>query len=235
MDKKIELDLHENFIAERMNSYIRVDGCIFSTSLAFQLHHTSLNRRISLLINMLRRSKPSTSLKKRHSMFLDMKPRCKDGEEEISRYMYQTTNRSEDNLNNLPNVPGATPRPKVHHKSRLKRSSVMLDNALVRDYNLAVNHFETKESRKRSVVLPSPESNNSLNSQTSKVSSLFSSNSSMSIREYLYEDSAEPAKLLPESKRLFNVGEKVEAMLWDDSFYDFDIGQDYYRTSLDFD
>lgn len=168
-------------------------------------------------------------------MFLDMKPRSKDGEEEISRYMYQTTNRSADNLSDFPNVPGATPRPKVHHKSRLKRSSVMLDNALVRDYNLAVNHFERKESRRKSVILPSPESSNSLSSQTSKVSSLFSSNSSISIRDYLNEGSTEPAKPVPESRKLLSVGEGAETMSWEDDFYDFEIEENYHRTSLDFD
>lgn len=188
---------------------------------------------------MLRRSRPST--KKRHSMFLDMKPRLsntRDGEEEVSKYMYQTKNKSLDNIGEL--APEVTPRPKVHHKSRLKRSSVMLDNALVRDYNLAVNHFEKKESSRKSVILPSPDSTNSLSSQNSKVSSLFSSSSTMSIRDYLQgEDESEPATPVENSKRLFNVGDQHKRNdSHDDDYddiYDLPLQDGYCRTSLEFD
>lgn len=185
---------------------------------------------------LLRRSKPST--KKRHSMFLDMKPRLsttRDDEEEVNKYMYQTKNRSLDNIST--SVPEVTPRPRVHHKSRLKRSSVMLDNALVRDYNLAVNHFERKESNRKSVVLPSPESTNSLSSENSKVSSLFSSSSTMSIRDYLHEeDESEPAAPVKNCERLFNVGDKLDRNdSHDDDIYDLPLQGGYYRTSLEFD
>ncbi|CAR29596.1 hypothetical protein ZYGR_0AD02790 [Zygosaccharomyces rouxii] len=190
---------------------------------------------------MLRRSKPST--KKRHSMFLDMKPRLsntRDGEEEVSKYMYQTKNKSLDNIGEY--VPEVTPRPKIHHKSRLKRSSVMLDNALVRDYNLAVNHFEKKESNRKSVVIPSPDSNNSLSSQNSKVSSLFSSSSTLSIRDYLCEEietetETESASPVKNCKRLFNVGGQLDCndSYDDDDIYDLPLQTAYCRTSLEFD
>lgn len=171
-------------------------------------------------------------------MFIDMKPRLggpREGDEEVSKYMYQTKNKSLDNLSTE-----VTPRPKVHQKSRLKRSSVMLDNALVRDYNLAVNHFERKESNRKSVVLPSPDSNNSLSSQGSKVSSLFSSSSTMSIRDYLYEE-AETAdeQVIPVkgSKKLFNVGfnEQDSVGSFGDDIYDLDLQTGYCRTNLEFD
>lgn len=98
---------------------------------------------------------------------------------------YRSKNKSLDVLPlEEPSIQSATK--KVHHHSKLKRSSVLLDNTLVREYNLAISHFEKLDSRPTTPI-QSSRSNKSISSTGSRVSSLFSSRSTLSIHDLLYD------------------------------------------------
>lgn len=124
---------------------------------------------------MLKRTK--TASKKRHSVFVDV--RHSDGD---SSPVYQTKNRSLEALDSTHSAK------KPHSRSKLKRSSVLLDNTMVRDYNLAIRHFEKLDSR----PIQSSSSDSSISSNSSTTSSLFSTDSTTSIRDLLYEGLDEP-------------------------------------------
>lgn len=134
---------------------------------------------------MLRRTK--TNSKKRHSMFLDIRSTRGIIEEEKRFDPYQGKNKSAEALNSGESSlagPTTTTTKKPQSRGRLKRSSVILDNTLVRDYNLAIKHFEKLDTRP---IQPS-HSTKSIASTGSAVSSLFSSTSTRSIRDLLYDD-----------------------------------------------
>ncbi|QLQ80447.1 hypothetical protein HG537_0D04470 [Torulaspora globosa] len=113
---------------------------------------------------MMKRTKTTS---KRHSVFVD-----------VRQSSYQTKNRS---LEALASDIAST---KTQSRSKLKRSSVLLDNTMVKDYNLAIRHFEKLDTR----TLQSSSSDNSISSNSSTTSSLFSTHSTTSIRDLLYED-----------------------------------------------
>lgn len=132
---------------------------------------------------MLKRTK--TSSKKRHSVFIDIrhtKSVQSTLEEEAGKpEMYQAKNKSvEAQSSNT----GAVATRKTQSRSKLKRSSVLLDNTMVRDYNLAIRHFEKLDTR----PIQTSSSHGSISSNSSTVSSLFSATSTTSIREMLYDD-----------------------------------------------
>ena len=100
---------------------------------------------------MLRRTK--TNSKKRHSMFLDIRSSITAQgalDEEDKFDAYQGKNKSADTLPlddfaSTSSTMNSTKKPQ--RKGKLKRSSVILDNTLVRDYNLAIRHFEILDTR----------------------------------------------------------------------------------------
>lgn len=178
---------------------------------------------------MLRRTK--TNSKKRHSMFLDImssKAGQSGNEKESILDAFQGKNKSVDALPlELPssNESSAMTSKKAQSKSKLKRSSVILDNTLVRDYNLAIRHFEKLDTR----PMQSSRSNKSITSTGSAVSSLFSSTSATSIRDLLYDDlerdSEEECEIIDKSHSLMNFDGRLRS--------DEAISQ-YARTNLDF-
>lgn len=130
---------------------------------------------------MLKRTK--TSSKKRHSVFIDIRHSMAPSDTDCSKpEMYQVKNKSLEELASEARSTNTTKR--THSRSKLKRSSVLLDNTMVRDYNLAISHFEKLDTR----PIQSSSSHNSISSNSSTVSSLFSSASTTSIRDLLYED-----------------------------------------------
>ncbi|SCW01677.1 LAFE_0E04874g1_1 [Lachancea fermentati] len=116
--------------------------------------------------------------KKRHSMFL-----TSSNLDISSLYHSKSANRSMDTLINDKSKP-AKKSSSGSKTSHLKRSTVLLDDNMVREYNLAIRALnkspdETpagKNKHKSSV------------STSSSMSSLFSRESSMSIHDLLYED-----------------------------------------------
>lgn len=128
--------------------------------------------------------------------------------------------------------------------SKLKRSSVVLDNTLLRDYNLAINHFENDVSP----LIQNSQSNNSISSTSSKISSLFSSNSCISIHDLLFEELVNeqtsnkqvPSKELIDDDflLLFNGKQKgLHTIVWDldDELFNDTNGLTRNRTNLEFD
>ncbi|QLL32190.1 hypothetical protein HG536_0C03580 [Torulaspora globosa] len=131
---------------------------------------------------MLKRTK--TASNKRHSVFVDVrhsKSTQSPSDTDSSKFdIYQTKNRS---LEALAEIDTTNCAKKAHSRSKLKRSSVLLDNTMVRDYNLAIRHFEKLDTR----PIQSSSSDSSISSSSSTTSSLFSTDSTTSIRDLLYE------------------------------------------------
>lgn len=203
---------------------------------------------------MLRRTK--TNSKKRHSMFIDIKhnmPLLSDvTHETTSKHAYQSKNKSMETLQREEAPALAAPKKKVNTHTKLKRSSVLLDNSLVRDYNLAMNHFENPESSPQDAPLETSQSTYSISSSGSRVSSLFSSSSTISIHNLIYDDFASEKEskneynvLLDKPKALITIWDnnsnhvknnnmnEISRLLMDDEFDDIRVS--YNRTDLDFD
>lgn len=206
---------------------------------------------------MLRRTK--TNNKKRHSMFIDIKhtmPLLSDvTHETTSKHVYQSKNKSMETLTRDEAPALVTSRKKkasIHTK--LKRSSVLLDNSLVRDYNLAINHFENSESSFQGASFESSQSSYSISSNGSRVSSLFSSASTISIHSLIYDDLASEKEvkneynvLLDKPQAIITIGDtnrnyvkndnvnEMSRLRMGDDYDDFDdIRVSYNRTNLDF-
>ncbi|QLG70409.1 hypothetical protein HG535_0A03480 [Zygotorulaspora mrakii] len=210
---------------------------------------------------MLRRSKSTINNngKKRHSMFIDLKHSILSANDPITestfKHSFQTKNKSLDSLAleddlTLQEVPQKMNRKAITAKktSKLKRSSVVLDNSLLRDYNIAVNHFENPVS----TTIQSSHSNHSISSVASKISSLFSSNSCLSIHDLLNEDITDENKKQKTSIRkqepvkavrgamiyLFDADQgSVSEHIWDfdDEYISGHNNRTYNRTELIFD
>lgn len=177
---------------------------------------------------MLRRTKANS--KKRHSMFLDIRSSITAQgalDEEDKFDAYQGKNKSADTLPlddfaSTSSTMNSTKKPQ--RKGKLKRSSVILDNTLVRDYNLAIRHFEKLDTR----TMQASHSNKSIASTGSTVSSLFSSTSTTSIRDLLYD------AMEKEYEEDCQIIDKSHNMNFDCRLRADGTSSRYIRTNLDF-
>ncbi|CUS21475.1 LAQU0S03e03444g1_1 [Lachancea quebecensis] len=165
--------------------------------------------------------------KKRHSMVLT--PSSLDLS---SLYGTKNSNKSMDAL-----VPerSSTQR-KSSGKSRMKRSTVLLDDNMVREYNLAIQELNNFGSGTGTALPRSDAStaNSSVSTSTS-MSSLFSRESSMSIHDLMYQDCVENET---GSENVLEKGEVVTlnsntASSWSNAVDDVPV-ECSQRTQLDF-
>lgn len=86
-------------------------------------------------------------------------------------------------------------------RSKLKRSSLLLDETLLKDYHSAIKHMQVNATKEEKPLLtPSPtqstrsESDTSLSSSKSSISSIFSQDKDYTIHDLLYEEIEEMDK-----------------------------------------
>lgn len=191
---------------------------------------------------MLRLTKKTSKYeqKRRHSTFLDLKSLPKDGADDGAHVKNSSADKDNRRLDDSKKING------------MKRMSTVLDENMVRDYDLVLQHFENEKTG--ADINHDKKSRMSMVSNGSNVSSLFSSSSALSIRDFLYEefeskDLTKEKKALQRKsgqffntrKALFVVPDKSETHSWmsvtdgleflnDDHKHNVD----FSRTALDF-
>ncbi|QHS71635.1 uncharacterized protein SPAR_B01740 [Saccharomyces paradoxus] len=152
---------------------------------------------------MLRRSKNSSTnadTKKRQSMHLGSKSSLISLSSEFSHGHSKTKQKKEESIPPSSFL-SVTHKKKTSTQSKLKRSSLLLDETLLKDYHSAMRHMQTnaaKEEKLRMASSPTQstrsESDASLSSSKSSISSIFSQDKDYSIHDLLYEDIEEMDK-----------------------------------------
>ncbi|CAI4055344.1 hypothetical protein SKDZ_02G1760 [Saccharomyces kudriavzevii ZP591] len=148
---------------------------------------------------MLRHSKnsgtnSSVDTKKRQSMHLGSKTSLMSLSNEFYHGLSKTKQKKQED--SPPSSSSFTTLNKRRSsQSKLKRSSLLLDETLLKDYHSAMKHMQTnaaKEEKLRSAPSPTQstrsESDASLSSSKSSISSIFSYDKDYSIHDLLYED-----------------------------------------------
>ncbi|SCV01687.1 LANO_0F13014g1_1 [Lachancea nothofagi CBS 11611] len=116
--------------------------------------------------------------------------------------------------------------------SSLKRSTVLLDDSMVREYNLAIQELTKEQTDHFSPQRKTPHrSHHSTVSASSSMSSLFSRESSMSVQDLMYEkcDAELPSQTKYQGKGFFTEAEELEKWNWRDESL-----EHTKRTQLDF-
>ncbi|EJS44802.1 YBR071W [Saccharomyces arboricola H-6] len=206
---------------------------------------------------MLRRSKNTSTdsnvdMKKRQSMFLGSKTSATSLSSDFANSHSKTKQKKQESSSSLFSS--------LTHKNRsnLKRSSMLLDETVLKDYHSAIKHMQMDNAKEEKLrFAPSPtqstrsESDASLSSSKSAMSSIFSLENDYSIHDLLYEEIEEMDKetdgpkvnntiAMDESKALFVFcsnesslrmasNETLHELMWDTP----DVGSDR-RTSLNF-
>ncbi|CAI1913360.1 hypothetical protein SEUBUCD646_0D02830 [Saccharomyces eubayanus] len=153
---------------------------------------------------MLRRSKNSgssshTDAKKRQSMFLESKSSLMSLSNEFAQGHSKTKQKTQEGVSSSSS--SSAHKKSTSSRSKLKRSSLLLDETLLKDYHSAIKHMQVNAPREEKLLLvPSPtqstrsESDTSLSSSKSSISSIFSQDKNYSIHDLLYEDIEEMDK-----------------------------------------
>lgn len=152
---------------------------------------------------MLRRSKNSSTnadSKKRQSMHLGSKGSLISLSSEFGNG-HSKTKQKEEESTPPSSFLSVTHKKKTSSQSKLKRSSLLLDETLLKDYHSAMRHMQTnaaKEEKLRMASSPTQstrsESDASLSSSKSSISSIFSQDKDYTIHDLLYEDIEEMDK-----------------------------------------
>ncbi|CCE65697.1 hypothetical protein TPHA_0M01220 [Tetrapisispora phaffii CBS 4417] len=190
---------------------------------------------------MLRFSKKSHSNlkdnKKRHSSFFDLnsfdtnnvengnknsKNESKKGSKNekavfvnnLQQYSKQDSSVQQKNMQHERETANSILRePKEKSNSKTKRQSTILDENIVKDYHLAIKHFNMEDEKRTSLEYKisnekhsksgSVDSNFSSATMDSNMSSLFSSSATVSLRDFLYEE-FETNKFLSKTHQTYN-------------------------------
>ncbi|CAI4037311.1 hypothetical protein SMKI_02G1810 [Saccharomyces mikatae IFO 1815] len=154
---------------------------------------------------MLRRPKNSgansnVDSKKRQSMHLGSKSSLISLSSEFGHEHSKTKQKKEESPSHSP-FPSATHKKRTSKQSSLKRSSLLLDETLLKDYHSALKHMQTNTPKEEKLhMAPSPtqstrsQSDASLSSIKSSISSIFSQDKDYSIHDLLYEEIEEMDK-----------------------------------------
>ncbi|CAI4265979.1 CMF_collapsed_G0002720.mRNA.1.CDS.1 [Saccharomyces cerevisiae] len=154
---------------------------------------------------MLRRSKNSSTntnadTKKRQSMHLGSKSSLISLTSEFGHGHSKTKQKKEEGTAPSQFL-SPTNKRSTSSQSKLKRSSLLLDETLLKDYHSAMRHMQTNAAKEEKLrMAPSPtqstrsESDASLSSTKSSISSIFSQDNDYSIHDLLYEDIEEMDK-----------------------------------------
>ncbi|CAI4059734.1 hypothetical protein SUVZ_04G2850 [Saccharomyces uvarum] len=153
---------------------------------------------------MLRRSKNSSSnshtdAKKRQSMFLGSRNSVMSLSSELDQGHSKTKQKSQEG--SCSSSSSTAHKKATSSRSKLKRSSLLLDETLLKDYHSAIKHMQVNAPKEEKLLLvPSPtqstrsESDTSLSSSKSSISSIFSQDKDYSIHDLLYEEIEEMDK-----------------------------------------
>ncbi|CEP62822.1 uncharacterized protein LALA0_S06e04632g [Lachancea lanzarotensis] len=185
-----------------------------------------------------------TDPKKRHSMIVDTSG-ISSFAGFSSFYGSKTSNRSMENVT-TDKKNGATERAERSERgkrknSSLKRSTVLLDDNMVREYNLAVQTLahEPLDLRSSPQLRKTPQrTHQSTLSASSSMSSLFSRDSAMSVQDLMFEDYSSVSESVEcMQKGFFTEPQGNQALNLDLGGWDNDNDEDMTpsrRTQLDF-